>query len=52
MFGSGVVALSGGIAVKQMDESAGDALILTNLGVTGLKAIKQQMRIAQEELPE
>jgi hypothetical protein len=37
----------GGIAVKQMDEGAGDAFMLTGLGVTGLKAVKQLMKIAR-----
>ena len=41
---SGAVSIGGGIAVKQMDEGAGDAFTLTGLGVTGLKAVKQLMR--------
>ena len=45
--GSGAVAISSGIAVKQMDEGAGDAFMLIGLGVTGLKAVKQLMRTAK-----
>ncbi|MBW6481331.1 MAG: hypothetical protein K0B37_18035 [Bacteroidales bacterium] len=44
---SGAVSIGGGIAVKQMDEAAGDAFMLTGLGVTGLKAVKQLMRTAK-----
>jgi hypothetical protein len=44
---SGAVSIGGGIAVKQMDEAAGDAFMLTGLGVTGLKAVKQLMKTAK-----
>jgi hypothetical protein len=44
---SGAVSIGGGIAVKQMDEGAGDAFMLTGLGVTGLKAVKQLMKKAK-----
>jgi hypothetical protein len=44
---SGAVSIGGGIAVKQMDEGAGDAFMLTGLGVTGLKAVKQLMKTAK-----
>jgi hypothetical protein len=44
---SGAVSIAGGIAVKQMDEAAGDAFMLTVLGVTGLKAVKQLMKKAK-----
>ena len=44
---SGAVSIGGGIAVKQMDEAAGDAFMLTGLGVTGLKAVKQLMKKAK-----
>ena len=37
---SGAVAIGGGIAVKQVDEGAGDAFMFTGLDVTGLKAVK------------
>lgn len=37
---SGAVAIGGGIAIKQMDVGAGDAFMLTGLGVTGLKAVQ------------
>ena len=37
---SGAVSIGGGIAVKQMDEGAGDAFMLTGLGLTGLKAVR------------
>jgi hypothetical protein len=40
VIGSGAVAIGGGIAVKQVDEGAGDTFMLTGLGVAGLKAIK------------
>jgi len=39
---SGAVSISGGIAVKQMDEGAGDAFMLTGLGLTGLKAVRER----------
>jgi hypothetical protein len=42
----GAVAIDDGTAVKQMDESAGDAFMLTGLGVTRLKAVKQLIRKA------
>ena len=45
--GSGAVGIGGSIAVKQMDEGAGDAFMLTGLGVIGLKAVKQLMRTAK-----
>jgi hypothetical protein len=44
---SGAVSIGCGIAVKQMDEGAGDAFMLTGLGVTGLKAVKQLMKTAR-----
>jgi hypothetical protein len=44
---SGAVSIGGGIAVKQMDDAAGDAFMLTGLGVTGLKAVKQLMKTAK-----
>ena len=44
---SGAVSIGGGIAVKQIDEAAGDAFMLTGLGVTGLKAVKQLMKKAK-----
>jgi len=44
---SGAVSIGGGIAVKQMDEGAGDAFMLAGLGVTGLKAVKQLMKTAK-----
>ena len=37
---SGAASIGGGIAVKQMDEGAGDAFMLTGLDVTGLKAVR------------
>ena len=40
VMGSGAVAIGGGIAVKQMDAGAGDAFMLTGLGVAHLKAVK------------
>ena len=40
VMGSGAVFIGGGIAVKQMDEGAGDAFMLTGLGVTSLKAVR------------
>ena len=46
------MAIGEGIAVKQMDNDAAGAIILTDLGVTHLKSVKQQMRKAKEELPE
>ena len=47
VMGSGAMAIGGGIAVKQIDKGAGDAFMLTGLGVTGLKAVKQLMRTAK-----
>ena len=44
---SGAVSIGGDIAVKQMDEGAGDAFMLTGLGVTRFKAVKHLMRIAK-----
>lgn len=47
-FGSSFAeGIGGGIAVKQMDDGAGDALMFTGLGVIGLKAVKQLMRTAK-----
>jgi len=37
---SAAVAIGGGIAVKQMNENAGDTFILIGLGVTRHKAVK------------
>jgi hypothetical protein len=34
---SGAVSIGGGIAVKQMDVGAGDAFMLTGLGLTALR---------------
>jgi hypothetical protein len=42
----GAVAIDDGTAVRQMDESAGDAFMLIGLGVTRLKAVKQLIRKA------
>ncbi|MBE0523102.1 MAG: hypothetical protein IBX40_02025 [Methanosarcinales archaeon] len=39
---SSAVSIGGGIALKQMDEGAGDAFILTGLGVTDLT--KKQLK--------
>lgn len=47
VIGSGAVAIGGGIAVKQVDEGAGDAFMLTGLGVAGLKAVKQLIKTAK-----
>ncbi|HUV82476.1 MAG TPA: hypothetical protein VMW53_05305, partial [archaeon] len=46
---SGAVSIGGSIAVKQMDEAAEDAFMLTGLGVTGLKAVRQLMKTAKGE---
>lgn len=49
--GSGAVSIVGGIAVKQMDEGAVHAFMLTGLCVTGLKAIKQLIELRKEKTP-
>ena len=41
---SGAVSIGGGIAVKQMDEAAGDAFMLTGLGVNGLNSPRRYGR--------
>ena len=48
---NGAVSIGGGIAVKQMDEGAGDAFMLTGLDVTSFKAVKQLMRTAKGKPP-
>ncbi len=35
------------IAIRQVDEGAGEAFVLTGLGVTGLKAVKQLIKTAK-----
>jgi hypothetical protein len=45
---SGAVSIGGGIAVKQMDEAAGDAFMLTGLGVTAF----QYCKVVDENSPE
>jgi|GEM_PF-2387205 len=47
VIGSGAVAIGGGFAIKQVDEGAGEAFVLTGLGVTGLKAVTQLIRTAK-----
>ena len=39
---SGAVSIGGGIAVKYMDKGTGDAFMLTGLGLTGLKAVRER----------
>jgi len=41
------VVIGNGIAVKQMDNGVTGTIILTDLGMTRNKAVKQQMRTAQ-----
>jgi hypothetical protein len=35
------------IAIKQVDEGAGEAFVLTGLGITGLKAVTQLIKTAK-----
>lgn len=44
---SGAVAIGGGFAIKQVDEGAGEAFVLTGLGITGLKAVTQLIKTAK-----
>jgi len=41
---SGAVSIGGGIAVKQLDKGAEDAFMLTGLGVTGHKAVRERKK--------
>ncbi len=47
VIGSGAVAIGGGIAIRQVDEGDREVFVLTGMGVTGPKAVKQLIRTAK-----